>query len=482
MRRDVRRRTEAQASLNDRSFGRLFPRNPVRLPTDKREAAGLLDKIADAMRDDAMAEGPADAGQTFLGQFIDHDVTLDVDSSLARRATSFDVMNQRTPGLDLDCVFGGGPEATPLLYSRAHAGYLLFGAEANPMDLARNHEGVAIIGDPRNDENAFVAAVQGLFIRFYNILLHRIEHDTDGFAALKRAEENAEQAAMRLTRWHYHQVILINFLPSFVDAEVLDRVMSILNRGGLPKGFRHEESFIPAEFSVAAYRFGHATVQSRYDIGGGKIVDIFDNNAGAGGLPAFDPQTDVIDLTRFFGTPKDPGRSQKARPIAPKISAELFDLPFVSNADVIGDVTVPADQARSLAHRNLYRDRFTFELASGQQAAAAMGLTPIDRDANLRAAGVDKIPLWYYCLQEAQERGGGCLHEVGGAIVATVLGRLLRADPGSYWHARPWRSPLAVEGEFTMGVMVDFVNEAWSEVTFADELRTPSARAMQPAE
>lgn len=476
MRRDMRARFEFQASIHDRTFGRLFPRNPVTKPLDKQQAVALLDRLADRMRDPNPADGPADAGQTFLGQFIDHDVTLDASSRLARRGGSFEVANQRTPTLDLDCVFGGGAEPDPQLYSQRHHGYLYVGREDQCEDLPRNHEGVALIGDPRNDENAFVAAVQSTFHRFYNILLRRIEHDVDGFRAHLRVEERPEQAAQRLTRWHYQHIVLTDFLPSFVAPDTLERVMAILNRGALPKGFRPSESFIPAEFSVAAYRFGHATVRSEYDIGS-RVAKLFANAEGDGGLPAFGDKAEVVDLARFFGAPGDPGRAQKARPVAPRIAAELFDLPFVENEDVIGDVRVPADQARSLAHRNIMRDRFTFELASGQSAAAALGFTPLDRDDATREAGLEKIPLWYYCLQEAAEQGEGRLGEVGGTIVAAVLGRLLRDDPASVWRQRPWTSPLAVNGHFTMGVMVDFVRSAWKEVNFADELRTPKRQA-----
>ena len=471
MRRDVRARTQFQASLNDRTFGRLFDRNPVTRPANRQDAVPLIDRLISSMVDSTLVDGPADAGQTFLGQFIDHDVTLDASSMLARRGSSFEVVNQRTPALDLDCVYGGGPEATPLLYSSRHPGYLFMGTAANPDDLGRNHEGVAIIGDPRNDENAIVAAVQGLFHRFHNIVLHRIEHDTDGFAALRRAEETAELAAMRLCRWHYQHIILTEFLPAFVDAAVLDAVLHTLRRGALPHGFRRDQAFIPAEFSVAAYRFGHATVQQSYDIGARRAL-MFAQPGGTDGLPAFGPKTEVIDLTKFFGAPGDAARSQKARPVAPRIATELFDLPFVGGDDVIGDVTIPGVLAKSLAHRNVFRDRFTFELASGQQAAAGLGFTPIDRDAAARDAQIDKIPLWYYCLQEAGETGGK-LGEVGGTLVATVLARLLREDPSSVWHAPGWTSPLAVGGAFTMGAMVDFVAAHGAEVTFADELRTP---------
>lgn len=475
----VRRRQYGQDSINDRTFGRLFERNPIIRPQPPQKAVPLLDKLADGMREEAPAEGPADAGLTFLGQFIDHDVTLDVISMIAKPATSSSVINQRTPALDLDCVFGGGSEARPLLYSKEHAHYLYFGTKANKLDLARNHDGVAVIGDPRNDENAFVAAVQGLFIRFYNILLHAIEHDTDGAAAMKHSGESATEAAVRLSRWHYQHIILTEFLPAFVEESVLDKALHTLRHGSLPQGFRNGVGFIPSEFSVAAYRFGHGTVQSTYDIGA-RTVNLFAND-GQPGLPTFGPKSEVIDLAKFFTVPGG-APAQKARPVGPTLAAELFDLPMFSGenaADIEGmigedPIHIPSDQGKSLAHRNLYRDRFTFELVSGQTAAGHMGFTAIDRDENTRRAGIDKIPLFYYCLQEGTHCGGK-LGEVGGTIVTTVLARLMREDPSSVWHASGWKSPLATGGAFTMGTMVKFVNENWNSLSVKDGLVVPGA-------
>lgn len=473
----VRRRQFGQDSINDHTFGRLFDRNPVTAPQPPQQAVPLLNALADGMREEGPSEGPADAGMTFLGQFIDHDVTLDVTSMIAKPETSSSVINQRTPALDLDCVFGGGSEARPLLYSQKHSHYLYHGTSTNSLDLARNHEGVAKIGDPRNDENAFVAAVQSLFIRFYNLLLHAIEHDTDGAAALKHTGESATEAAVRLSRWHYQHIILTEFLPAFVNETVLEKALHILRHGSLPRGFRHGVGFIPAEFSVAAYRFGHGTVQSTYDIGS-RVVNLFAND-GQPGLPAFGPKSEVIDMSKFFTVPGG-SPAQKARPVGPTLAAELFDLPMFSGANaadiegLIGEepIRIPSDQAMSLAHRNLYRDRFTFELASGQTAAGSMGFTAIDRDENTRRAGLDKIPLFYYCLQEGTHNGGK-LGEVGGTIVTTVLARLLRDDTSSVWHAPGWSSHLAVGGSFTMGTMVKYVEDNWAGFAIKDELTVP---------
>jgi hypothetical protein len=56
------------------------------------------------------------AGSTFVGQFIDHDITFDQMSRLGVSKDPLMSPNDRTPALDLDSVFGGGPGVRPELY------------------------------------------------------------------------------------------------------------------------------------------------------------------------------------------------------------------------------------------------------------------------------------------------------------------------------------------------------------------------------
>src|SRR5215510_2950805 len=58
------------------------------------------------------------AGTTFLGQFIDHDFTFDLTSRLGIPVAPEASPNTRTPALDLDSVYGGGPDQNPELYQR----------------------------------------------------------------------------------------------------------------------------------------------------------------------------------------------------------------------------------------------------------------------------------------------------------------------------------------------------------------------------
>ena len=59
------------------------------------------------------------AGITFLGQFIDHDMTFDTASWLGVATAPERSPNGRTPSLDLDSVYGRGSIEDPQLYDPA---------------------------------------------------------------------------------------------------------------------------------------------------------------------------------------------------------------------------------------------------------------------------------------------------------------------------------------------------------------------------
>ncbi|MEM6438416.1 MAG: peroxidase family protein [Pseudomonadota bacterium] len=446
------------ASITDRRIGLLF--DQVAPVADPAATLAEMDALARSMEDTAGA-GPASAGMTYFGQFLDHDVTLDATSALGELANVDAVVNQRTPTLDLDCVFGGGPEASPLLYASGSPHYLLFGTHANDQDLARNPDGVAAIGDPRNDENAVVAAIQGQFIKLYNLLLHDIVEL--GTGEFQEAGESPSAAAIRLTRWHYQRIILEDFLPAFVDEGVLSDVMSSLRATGRPHAKWPEKApYMPAEFTVAAYRFGHGTALTEFDIGGGAKRSLFGTSSALPALEAFGPKDLRIDLKLFFNTPEAPTRAQKARPVGPTLDGDLLSLPFVDGglpADpATGRPAFTEAQAKSLALRNLVRDRLGFRLICGEALSRHWFGDAIPR--NAATQGLSHVPLWYYILQEGDHHGGK-LGPVGGTLVAGVIGRLLRDDPSSVWHRPDWVPTYAVNGKFALGHMVDRCEARW---------------------
>ena len=107
---------------------------------------------------------------TYLGQFIDHDVTFDPMSTLVQHSDPDALTDFRTPAFDLDNVYGRGPSDQPYLYDNGPKFLLGDLLNNGAPDLPRNNAQPrrALIGDPRNDENSIVSQLQGLFLRFHN--------------------------------------------------------------------------------------------------------------------------------------------------------------------------------------------------------------------------------------------------------------------------------------------------------------------------
>jgi hypothetical protein len=458
------RRLDAGDSAGDNPlpqvFGRLGPQNPLQWEHSSNEAlVEIFKELIDGMHTTETARGPAPAGMTFLGQFIDHDITFDASSEIGRVEDPGQIRNVRTPNLDLDCVYGAGPEASPHLYGKidGREGYLLFGNFGYDLDLARNCQGIALIGDPRNDENIFVSQVQGLFICAHNLLLNELHSEPDSALSeeIRRVARQGIPADVwkhregdalldfvfvrRFMRLHYQRIVMKDFLPNFVDQKIIDECCAA-DRFGV------NAAVMPVEFSGAAYRFGHATVQENYELREGESLSIFGQTG-----QKFRGAEHNLDMALFFGD-----KAQRARPIGTEVANSLFALPFIAHGFHLSDGTkVDEELAAILPLRNIIRDRFTLQIAAGQQMANQLGLTPLPVPKILADAEITKTPLWFYILQEA-EGAGGKLTGVGGRIVASVMARLLKLDPISVEHIEDFKPHASFA---TMLDMANFVSE-----------------------
>ena len=457
-------------------FGRIFRLPPFAPESPQVEAAlrelgkpgGLLDAA------DPLAAGPKalivdlslsannpnnpsqTAGTTFFGQFLDHDVTFDATSRLARATNPADARNFRTPALDLESVYGAGPVAQQELYDPDD--HIKLKVERGGLfeDLPRRADGAAIIGDPRNDEHVIIAGLHCAFLLFHN---HAVDHVREQGRPSEPIDVFAE--ARRLTTWHYHWLILHEFLPQIAGQAIVD---DVIRHGGHLYRPRPGEAFIPVEFQTGTYRMGHSMVRPSYRA----------NLAGDGGKPffafIFDPSqegtADPDDLRggaraarRFVGWQTffdfGDGEVKPNKRIDTKISTPLFTLPLGAIASHDPPVALP--------QRNLLR-HLTWQLPSGQRVAHAMRATPLAPAdlQELESLGVGferSTPLWYYVLKEAEVVADGLhLGPVGGRIVAEVFIGLLRADPGSYLATNPrWEPTLpSRSGSFRMTDLLAF--------------------------
>ena len=416
------------------------------------------------------------AGSTFVGQFTDHDITFDQTSQLGVPQNPLVSPNTRTPALDLDSVFGGGPGRRPDLYvSNADGSVgpkLKIGTGGVHEDVPRVAGGDgtygALLGDPRNDENVIIAGMHCAHILFYNRVLDELSSfDLRAFPSARHADLSNRYVAFLIARevtlWHYQWLLVNEHLPQIVGQEIVDDVLAHGNRFYRPP---RADAFMPIEFGAAAYRFGHSMVRPSYRAN-------FTSGTGDSTSPTADPffalvfdptepdfsdpvKYDRDDLLGGFPAPRryigwqtffdlGDGQVKNNKKIDTTISSVLFTLPVPAIAPHTQTAPVVLPQ------RNLLR-QLTWGLPSGQAVATAMGVDPLGRADLADIASVyppfaRSTPLWYYVLAEAKATAGGIhLGPVGGRIVAETLIGLLRADPTSYLSIYPRFRPFLGTG------------------------------------
>lgn len=416
------------AHLGQGRFGRMFDRSPLYSSDEVLTALGRPGGLMDTVSPTADSDIPI--GYAFFGQFVDHDVTLDVSSQLdtdqVQAVEGFP--NLRSASLDLDCVYGFGPEGSPQLYVPGAEGQLVIGTGDQAHDLARTETGTALIGDPRNDENLFISQLQYVFHLFHNRLLEKYDD-------FEKAQEEA--------RYHYQYVVLNDFLRRVCDPEVYRFAKERLYRREAPLVYgpdAHGELRMPVEFSVAAYRFGHSMIRSRLAVNDAhENVELFD--ARMNGFERVPPEL-AVDWSYLLETGTRKPLASKI--IDQRLAKELNDLPFLGSE--------PDPRKRSLAFRNLLRSR-SLGLPSGEDVALALDQAgyPVPSRADLKLAemeGWDAVdrsvqdelrkgsPLFFYILRESTFSPG--LGPVGSAIILEVFSAMLGSCATSYLQAERW--------------------------------------------
>ncbi|MBA2952456.1 heme peroxidase [Nocardioides sp. MAH-18] len=423
--------------------------------------------IADAMTKGGGGVGDIPAGYTYLGQFIDHDLTMDATSvALGTDISPAELLQGRSPTLDLDSLYGAGPaDAESAKFYEPDGVHLRtgdtirFGPDRAKVahDLPRVGTGnrrarrKALIPDPRNDENLIVAQTHLAMIRFHNRVADKLP------AALPPAQRF--RRARRSVTLHYHWLLRHDYLARVVDPALVDDVFANGRKVVQPNADPTSLPTMPVEFSVAAFRLGHSMIRPVYDWnrrfpkGIGFLDYMFQFSALGGDLGGEDRLISnwLADWRRMYDFPTGghpglagPDGFNRAQRIDSLLTDPLKNLPpstFGGGAGIPFD-----DRRRNLAFRNLTRASM-LRLASGQQMVAklrAEGVTvrPLTRAQILRGSGgadlsgltaaqkdavVARTPLWLYVLREA-ETGDGRLRGVGGRIVAETFHRAMEGS------------------------------------------------------
>jgi Animal haem peroxidase len=450
----ARVRPSAVADVRKFRFSRLGPRGE---PIDDARRL-IFEAVANAMTTDPDAGDP-DSGQpfgsglpagfTYLGQFVDHDLTKDITADqLGQDVTVDELVQGRSPALDLDSLYGRGPAKDPQFYA-ADGLHIKTGATSgvnvgapggdNPFakipregfDLPRVGTGstpaerrLANIPDQRNDENLAVAQTHLAFIRFHNRVVGKLAEGTPSALLFTAARDAVVK--------HYQWMLRTDFLPRIVDPDIVTDVFANGRKFfEVPAAYDDPDWYptygdgrteprdlptMPVEFSVAAYRLGHSMIRGTYNWNAifndrkiratllllfafsgtsgilapvGAPGDLSDPNTGTEKLPG----SWVADFRRLYDFQEagrddlsvDPADFNVTKRIDTLLVNPLHELPLGAFGGQNAAVRAVGREL-NLAFRNLTRGGMV-RLCSGQDLADRLGVKALEADQIITGSG-----------------------------------------------------------------------------------------------
>ena len=443
--------TTAEERELESPFSRLFDRSDL---TYNAHAISLLAGALGPMQESPTNNSfkpSIQAGFTFLGQFIDHDMTefrvLDEEGKFVDKNPTIGVRqrvapeenptstNGRSSRLDLDSVYGLFGETNPELFD--DNGFFILGDARRSngkgeRDIQRNTDfgDGRRIADPRNDENKIIVQLHTLFMRLHNKI-----HANNGGDIKSPGFTESKKTVQQI----YRQIVFCDYLPRIVTTKVINNVKQAIKEGKsfyqqmnreVNRALESEKPLVamPVEFAHAVFRLGHSQLLDFYRLNTNNVFPLFATSltgqqTDLRGNEQITEETE-IDWSFFFGE-----RAQLGRPLDTKLPPSVFRLPPPA-------ITEPPI---SLAERNILRG-IDFGLPGGQEVAVSLRqlygqieLVPpqflgIPKDISEIEPSLEvNTPLWYYILKEAEVLNlqNSQLGEVGGYIVAeTILGSL----------------------------------------------------------
>lgn len=422
------------AELRMFRFSRMGPQGELTDPALIQELAKAMTNPAAQPDSSVNGATPIPAGFTYLGQFVDHDLTLDVTAAaLGQDVTVDELLDGCSPALDLDSVYGRGPTNPQDRRFYAADGIKLrtgttaavdVGSSTNPnpphsvstntnlggFDLPRVGTGptkaaqrAPQIPDARNDENLAVAQTHVAFIHFHNRVVDTLA--TQGVPSVMLFDR-AQGEVVR----HYQWMLRTDHLPRVIDPALVEDVFTHGRRFFEATGSgAGDVGTMPIEFSVAAYRLGHSMIRDTYQwnrlfnssptgvLGIATLFQLFTFTGTSGNFTPTDPPNQaglddpnfgtllrlptnwIVDWRRlhdFTSTPlAEPIPPDGLRNVAKRIDTLLVNplgqLPAGTFAGREQNLAID-DIQRNLALRNLGRANMV-RLASGQQMARLFG-------------------------------------------------------------------------------------------------------------
>lgn len=414
---------------------------------------GQLTAIVEAINNKAIKTpdpSPTPTGFTYLGQFIDHEITHMVHLTEPPEAMPLPLeklQQRRNCAFDLDSLYGQGLGDALVPYTDDGSFHSEFMRDGKLYDLPRGAGASgyeARIAEYHNDENFIVAQMQVLFMNAHNRLMQRYAAD------IADVEQRFMQARRELALM-LQGLVIHEFLPQFLDHDVYRAFFGTDAIADLPllEPITPQNAGIPVEFAGAAYRFGHSLVRGSYPL---NDLHHFPVNlralfglTGKGGLRDLKTGERGTDLGQYaidwkYYFPMGYADFSNALTIKPKIADQLRDLvnEAPGHQDLLlrnllrgQELGLPGAQQIGewlLATQRDYCRHMNFGLLR-EAELLSHDLGPVLRDQGI----VGQVPLWLYVVMEPgfNDSGHARLGKLGSLILAETFRMLVRCSSPS---------------------------------------------------
>lgn len=357
-------------------------------------------------------ESNIDAGLTYIGQMISHDIVP---------ATTMNPRSRKNvePYLNLSSIFGSDPDRNvsfvlkELRHNRSNRkGYDI---ERYDFIIDSKKERRANIPEPRNDENVIISQLHALWQRLFNLLLVQ--------------EAQSLHSAQHLTIKAFQLIVIEDFLYHILDEQVFKALFENKHVYFHPE---LKQDVIPDYFKHAAFRFGHSMIRDFYRIQSSPVPDLplkklFNGNQ--------DLQTSqVIDWRKMFANP-----SQQALLIDTHITPIMQEVKFSTASPI--DINVVMKNLEAGMKNKLRSGTQELALLNKHNASNPLfngigQFPPLELEQRFLDCGfedISELPLWPYILLEAEQNKGRSnrLGKLGSLLVGEVIKNAIENAPVS---------------------------------------------------
>ena len=383
------------------------------------------------------------------GQFLDHDIDLSLEPEDEADVEAFDIevptgdplfdpfaTGEQTISLTRSAIADGSGTSIDNPAEQVNAitawidGSQVYGSDQETSDSLREFVGGRLLitddgllptdedqgllaGDIRAAENAVLTSMHALFLREHNRLADEISAGSPGLT-----DEEIFQEARSMVVAEMQSITVNEYLPALLGEDALSRYQG------------YDESVDPTianEFSTAAFRFGHSTLNDEFRFVGndGNDIDEPITLANAFFQPELLEESGIDSLLKYASSTLS---QEIDLEVVDSLRNFLFGPPGAGGLDLVS-LNIQRGRDHGLADYNAVREAYGLAAVESFDQITS----DVDVQANLASlyGDVNNIDLWVGLMAEDHTETGS-LGETATTIIADQFERLRDGD--RFWY------------------------------------------------